>query len=269
MVASGPVALLAAAPKDRPAAPGKSSPGGPPHSTDGTAASKSGAGSDRGSGSTPGKATGQDKQAGKGSTGSSGKAIGQDKQADRGPVGNGHGKAKGHEKRPEPAPVDRPGTANPDPKGRDKPGSGPHKGPDQGTDPKERDDGREAPRTKETRATGGATTGRSDSGSGSSPSTGTLAAAREPVKADSRVSGVPKHTKASHAPPTFDAGPSLTTQLFAAGAERSEATKRFAFPLLLTVIVVLFLMLQGRFDGQDDKLSLAPVDYSEGLLTFE
>nr|MBA2599268.1 hypothetical protein [Actinomycetota bacterium] len=89
------------------------------------------------------------------------------------------------------------------------------------------------------------------------------------MKARSSTSGAPTHVGSTSAALSPDARPSLATQLFTAGAEGSEATKRFAFPLLLTVIVVLFLMLQGRFDRKDEKMSLAPVDYSESLLTFE
>nr|MBA2599267.1 hypothetical protein [Actinomycetota bacterium] len=61
LVTAGPAALLAAAPKDRPAAPGRDSKSGSPQTTVGTTASTSGAGSDHGSGSTTGKATGHDK----------------------------------------------------------------------------------------------------------------------------------------------------------------------------------------------------------------
>ncbi len=260
LVAAGPAASLAAAPRDRSTPPGQSSPAEAPQSTDGTTASTS-----------PGKATGNDKGTSEPGA-SNGKAQGHNTPADRGPVGNGHGKAKGHDKRPGPAPVDRPGTANPDPGGRDNPGKGPgkgpSKGPDQGADPKDSDGGRKTPRAKDAKTTGGATTQRSGSASVSS-GTGVPAPAPVPVRVNLSSTADPTHTRAAAAPSRLDSRPSLATQLFAAGTEGSEATKRFAFPLLLTVIVVLFLMLQGRFDRKDDKLSLAPVDYSEGLLTFE
>ncbi len=127
-----------------------------------------------------------------------------------------------------PAPVDRPGTANPDPGGRPKPGSSPNKGPAQGSDPTGPEGNRQAPRAKDGRATGGATTARSDSGSGSSRSTGTPAPA--PVKARSSTSGAPTHVGSTPAAPSPDARPSLATQLFTAGAEvrkqRSDSPSR-------------------------------------------
>ena len=46
-----------------------------------------------------------------------------------------------------------------------------------------------------------------------------------------------------------------------------EAAKDFAFPLLLTVLVGIFLAIQHRFDRRDPKLALAPVVHD--YLSFE
>jgi hypothetical protein len=42
--------------------------------------------------------------------------------------------------------------------------------------------------------------------------------------------------------------------------EFAEVIRRFAFPLLLSALVALFLLLQGRVDRRDPKLSLAPLE---------
>lgn len=243
LVAAGPAALLSAAPRQGDSVKGRPVSAVAPSSPD----TVKGKGKPV-DGDHPGKATGHDK-------------------SDSGSVGNGHGKAKGHDKpghgKPvEPVdPVDRPGTANPTPGGRDEPGRN-VKDPQGG-----RKDGPKAPRNKESRGDGGATAGRSGSGAGS-PSTGMPAFAPVPVAASWSAGGDPNHEKAA-APVSIDSRRSLATELFAAGAVVPAATKRFVFPLFLTVIVVLFLLLQGWFDRKDDKLALAPVDYNEGLLTFE
>ncbi len=57
---------------------------------------------------------------------------------------------------------------------------------------------------------------------------------------------------------------------FAAILKRAaEATRQLAFPLALTMMVVVFLTIQGRFDRKDPKLSLAPVDSEQDTLYFE
>jgi hypothetical protein len=43
----------------------------------------------------------------------------------------------------------------------------------------------------------------------------------------------------------------------------------FAFPLILMVVVVLFLVTQPRMDGRDPKLRAAPRTASETLVPFE
>lgn len=48
-----------------------------------------------------------------------------------------------------------------------------------------------------------------------------------------------------------------------------EAVKTFAFPLSLTVLVVIFLLIQGEIDRRDPKLAFAPVDSSKDMVHFE
>jgi hypothetical protein len=48
-----------------------------------------------------------------------------------------------------------------------------------------------------------------------------------------------------------------------------EAAGRVAFPLALGLMVVAFLMVQGRIDRKDAKLVLAPIDAEQELLSFQ
>ena len=47
-----------------------------------------------------------------------------------------------------------------------------------------------------------------------------------------------------------------------------EAAKKLAFPLALTLMVLGYLVVQGRIDGRDEKLALAPIDADQDLLSF-
>jgi hypothetical protein len=47
-----------------------------------------------------------------------------------------------------------------------------------------------------------------------------------------------------------------------------EATRDMAFPMVLALIVVLFLLLQGLMDRRDPKLAVAPLSRNE-ILNFE
>lgn len=47
-----------------------------------------------------------------------------------------------------------------------------------------------------------------------------------------------------------------------------EAAKKLAFPMALTMMVLGFLVVQGRIDGRDEKLALAPIDAEQDLLSF-
>lgn len=47
-----------------------------------------------------------------------------------------------------------------------------------------------------------------------------------------------------------------------------EAAKRFAFPILLSILVVAFMMVQDRVDRKDPKLALAAVDTDQEWLSF-
>lgn len=48
-----------------------------------------------------------------------------------------------------------------------------------------------------------------------------------------------------------------------------EAVKTFAFPLSLTILVLIFLLIQGEIDRRDPKLAFAPVDSSKDMVHFE
>jgi hypothetical protein len=65
--------------------------------------------------------------------------------------------------------------------------------------------------------------------------------------------------------PTVAASDSLVEQI-ARGA--LAAAQQAAFPLLLTMLVAGFLMVQNRIDRSDPKLALAPVDSDHDLLSF-
>ena len=51
------------------------------------------------------------------------------------------------------------------------------------------------------------------------------------------------------------------------GRAALDAVKKFAFPLLMTLAVGAFLLVQSRIDKRDPKLAFAPVDYD--MLGFE
>lgn len=50
--------------------------------------------------------------------------------------------------------------------------------------------------------------------------------------------------------------------------DAAEAARRFAFPLILTLLVLGFLVLQDKIDSKETKLVLAPVSAEEDLLSF-
>jgi len=43
----------------------------------------------------------------------------------------------------------------------------------------------------------------------------------------------------------------------------------FGFPLILSILVVLFLLAQGRFDARDPKLRMAPKTPVETIIPFK
>jgi len=73
-----------------------------------------------------------------------------------------------------------------------------------------------------------------------------------------------KEAKVPHVFPADDDdnGPSTFTRLAAV------ALQTFAFPLLLAILVVLYLLLQHWFDRKDPKLAVAPVHSNHDLATF-
>ena len=82
-----------------------------------------------------------------------------------------------------------------------------------------------------------------------------------------------QHREGSHrTAPAFDA---ITQPIAAPEAPFSglaqaagEAAKKLAFPLALTLMVLGYLVVQGRIDGRDEKLALAPIDADQDLLSF-
>lgn len=52
------------------------------------------------------------------------------------------------------------------------------------------------------------------------------------------------------------------------GRVAAEAAQQVAFPLLLTLMVMGFLMLQNKIDRRDPKLAMAPIDTEQDLLSF-
>jgi hypothetical protein len=52
-------------------------------------------------------------------------------------------------------------------------------------------------------------------------------------------------------------------------AAAAAVASSFAFPLILMVIVLFFLVIQPRIDGRDPKLRNAPRTTSETLVPFE
>jgi hypothetical protein len=54
-------------------------------------------------------------------------------------------------------------------------------------------------------------------------------------------------------------------ELSAAGLRTAT---RFAFPLILALLVVAFLAVQSRIDRNDPKLRLAPIDSKHDLVSF-
>lgn len=48
----------------------------------------------------------------------------------------------------------------------------------------------------------------------------------------------------------------------------AEAAKTFAFPLLLAILVIVFLLVQHWIDRKDPKLAMAPVHSNHDLARF-
>jgi hypothetical protein len=64
-------------------------------------------------------------------------------------------------------------------------------------------------------------------------------------------------------------GGSLTATIADLARTAGAAVKTFAFPLSLTVLVLIFLLIQGEIDRRDPKLAFAPVDSSKDMVHFE
>jgi hypothetical protein len=47
-----------------------------------------------------------------------------------------------------------------------------------------------------------------------------------------------------------------------------EAAVKFAFPLALTMMVLVFIIVQGKVDSRDPKLAMAAIDSEDDLLSF-
>jgi hypothetical protein len=72
-------------------------------------------------------------------------------------------------------------------------------------------------------------------------------------------------------PPTAvpDDSNAFTRSLAQLASTAGEAVQRFAFPLSLTILVVVFLLIQGEIDRRDPKLAFAPVDSSKDMVYFQ
>lgn len=53
------------------------------------------------------------------------------------------------------------------------------------------------------------------------------------------------------------------------GSGVTQAAQQFAFPLMLATAAAVFLLVQGRIDRNDPKLTVAPVDARDDLVHFE
>ena len=71
-------------------------------------------------------------------------------------------------------------------------------------------------------------------------------------------------------PERDDARPSVLAATISKLARTAgEAVKTFAFPLSLTILVLIFLLIQGEIDRRDPKLAFAPIDSSKDMVLFE
>lgn len=61
----------------------------------------------------------------------------------------------------------------------------------------------------------------------------------------------------------------LARSLARLASTAGEAVQRFAFPLSLTILVLVFLLVQGEIDRRDPKLAFAPVDSSKDMVYFQ
>lgn len=66
--------------------------------------------------------------------------------------------------------------------------------------------------------------------------------------------------------PVVDPNPISRIQELAKFA--AEAVKTFAFPLLLAILVIAFLLVQHWIDKKDPKLAMAPVHSNHDLTKF-
>lgn len=64
-------------------------------------------------------------------------------------------------------------------------------------------------------------------------------------------------------------GGSIAASIAKLARTAGEAVKTFAFPLSLTILVLVFLLIQGEIDRRDPKLAFAPVDSSKDMVFFE
>jgi hypothetical protein len=64
--------------------------------------------------------------------------------------------------------------------------------------------------------------------------------------------------------PAAEEGPTLTRLR----RVTLPAARQFGFPLGLAVLVLAFVVVQGRLDARDPKLAFAPVSVDDDLLSF-
>lgn len=124
-------------------------------------------------------------------------------------------------------------------------------------------DGKDRTSSKNRKTTGGVTTGSGRFGT---------EAYRDKVFA--RALAAREADGKNHAPSILTSRTDSTTTAAAAGViaqigqVAAEAAEQAAFPLVLTLLVIAFLVGQNRIDSRDPKLALAPIDSDQDLLSF-
>lgn len=122
---------------------------------------------------------------------------------------------------------------------------------------------------------GGGATGPVVSPSDNGGAPGTLEGAEGRGRADRTRGGA--RAKSSRSTPPSRRSSDLVTPLErqkpavdqGLGEAALETAERLAFPLMLTLLVVGFLVLQHRMDSKDPKLTLAPHSAKQDLLSFQ
>ena len=100
----------------------------------------------------------------------------------------------------------------------------------------------------------------------------------EPEPREPKVKPEPKPKPKPDPRPSLDGGddvpgvpvvdPNPVSRLQELAKFAAEAVKTFAFPLLLAILVIAFLLVQHWIDKRDPKLAMAPVHSNHDLTKF-